>query len=127
MAAKAALKVVPKVTGATSGQAEAAATADNDEEHCYALANPPSPAMEVSVEDTVEDTENASMQGNISSGESQFSVTKKAKLSADLKSVDITLSSSPVLHHKLPSRQNDDIEVRVLQVRKVVCILICMV
>ena len=79
------------------------------------------------MEDTVEDTENASMQGNVSSGESQFSVAKKAKLSADLKSVDTFLSSSPDLHHKLPSRQNDDIEVRVLQVRKVVCILICMV
>ena len=43
-------------------------------EHDYVLANAPSPAMEVSIDDSV----NASMQRNTSSGESQIPQHMKA-------------------------------------------------
>jgi hypothetical protein len=89
--AKAALKVVPKAADAgpsiTQVQAVAASLANVDKEaheHSNALANPPSPAMEISVGDV----ENISMEGNTSSGESQFPHHKKTKLAADLDSVD---------------------------------------
>ena len=64
--------------------------------------------LEVSV-----DAENASMEGNVSSGESlslHFQ-PKKAKLLADLNNVQENLSSSPDLPHKLPSRKHQDSEV----------------
>ena len=65
-------------------------------EHSYALANPPSPAMESSVDISVTD----SMQGNFPSGITQSSNPKKAKLSDDFAIVDNDLSSSPVLHRE---------------------------
>ena len=114
VAAKAALKVVPKAADAEPRgtpqvpAVAASSSVDKDaHEHSYAL-NPPSPAMEVSVDDV----ENMSMQGNTSSGESQFPQNKKAKLAQDLVSVDNILSSSPDLHHKQPrsreQQENDD-------------------
>ena len=49
------------------------------------------------------------MEGNTSSGDSQFPHHKKAKLAADLDSVDNILSSSPDLPHKQPrSRKQQD-------------------
>ena len=56
--------------------------------------------MEVSVDNDV----NESMQGNISSGITQSSKPKKAKLSDDLAVDDNVLGMSHVLLHKLPSR-----------------------
>ena len=55
--------------------------------------------MEVSISNEV----NESMQGNISSGSTQSSQPKKAKLSDDLAVDDNVLGMSPVLQHKLPS------------------------
>ena len=79
----------------------------DDNEHSYALDNAPSPAMEVSIDDSV----NASMQGNTSSGETtQSSKPKKAKLSAEVTIADNSLSSSPDLHHKLPLRSSQESE-----------------
>ena len=60
--------------------------------------------MEVSVDNAV----NESMQGNISSGITQSSKPKKAKLSDDLAVDDNVLGMSPVLLHKLPSRTRTD-------------------
>jgi hypothetical protein len=109
-AAKAALKGVEprqaKVPSreASSRAAASAHVAKDDIEHSFVLADPPSPAMEVSV-----DTENVSMQGNTASGESLFSQPKKAKLSAELiMKDDKFLSSSPDLHHNVPLRQPKD-------------------
>ena len=102
-AAKAALKaVVPRVKEGAPTAAAATTNVDDGNEHSYALANPPSPAMEVSVDDA----QNASMQGNTSCGDPQFSQPKKAKLSADFEISDPFISSSPDLHHKLPSREH---------------------
>ena len=102
--AKAALKVVPKAADAGPVAASLANVDKEAHEHSYALANPPSPAMEISVGDV----ENISMEGNTSSGESQFPHHKKAKLGADLVSVDI-LSNSPDLPHKQPrSREQQE-------------------
>ena len=60
------------------------------------------------------------MKGNTSSGESNFSQPKKAKLSDDLIFDDNFLSSSPDLHHKLPSKsgqhQHEDSENTVSEV-----------
>ena len=61
--------------------------------------------MEVSV-----DAENASKEGNTSSGESLYPQPKKAKLLADLNIVHEFLSSSPDLPHKLLSRQHQESE-----------------
>ena len=58
-------------TGSSSGSV--------DKEHSYVLANPPSPVMEISVED-----EEVSVLGNTSGGETQFSQPKKANLSENL-------------------------------------------
>ena len=106
LAAKAALKVVvPRVE--VSPRVPLAVTTANvgkdGKEHSYALAAPPSPALEVSIE--VDDSENeaASMQVNISGVQSRVSKPKKAKLSAELKEADDMMSSSPDLHHKLPA------------------------
>ena len=44
------------------------------------------------------------MEGNASSGETQSSKPKKAKLSPELAIDDNSVSSSPDLHHKLPLR-----------------------
>ena len=106
LAAKAALKVVvPRVE--VSPRVPLAVTTANvgkdGKEHSYALAAPPSPALEVSIE--VDDSENeaASMQVNISGVQSRVSKPKKAKLSAELKEADDVMSSSPDLHHKLPA------------------------
>ena len=115
--AKAALKQVAKAAEAPPRvplQVQAVANVDKDAlEHAYALVNPPSPAMEVSVGDV--EIENVSMQGNTSSGDAQIPQFKKAKFVGDLVSVDEVLSTSPDLHHKQPkSRQqqqkNDDSE-----------------
>ena len=76
-----------------------------EEEHSYVLANPPSPAMEISVND-----EEVSVQGNMSGVETQFSQPKKAKLSESLKLSDQVSNVSPVLHHKIPLRSRDDDE-----------------
>jgi hypothetical protein len=110
------MKVVPNTADAeprVTPQEAASFTANvvkDAHEHSYALANPPSHAKEVSVGDV----ENMSMQGNTSSGESQFPQHKKARLAADLVSDDNILSSSPDLHHKQPrsreQQENDDIE-----------------
>ena len=74
------------------------------EEHSSALATPPSPAMEVSVDNAGND----SMQGNISCGLTQSSKPTKAKLSDDFVFDDNVLAKSPVLQHKLPSRPRTD-------------------
>ena len=68
-----------------------------DKDHVYALANPPSPAMEISV-----DTDEVSMLDNASGGEIQFSQPKKAKLSDHLKMSDQVSNVSPDLHHIIP-------------------------
>ena len=47
-----------------------------DKEPSYVLANPPSPAMEISV-----DAEEVSVLGTTLSGETQFSQPKEAKMS----------------------------------------------
>ena len=47
-----------------------------------------------------------SMQENTSFGDPHFSQPRKAKLSLDLDISDSFLSSSPDLHHKLPSRHH---------------------
>jgi hypothetical protein len=79
----------------------------DDNEHSYAIANAPSPAMELSIDDSV----NASMHGNTSSGETtQSSKPKKAKLSSEVSIADNSLSSSPDLHYKLPSRSIQESE-----------------
>jgi hypothetical protein len=114
IAAKAALKAVPVKTApagaAAVDQGDQCALKEDQvggkEEHSYALANPPSPAMELSVDNSVND----SMQGNCSSDTTQFSKPKKGKLSDDFAIVDNDLSSSPVLHHKLTTRpmENQD-------------------
>ena len=81
LAAKAALKsvAVPIVEeAAQEGPAPAAADAENGDEHSYALAAPPSPALEISVED-----ENISMEVNISRSEALCPRPKKAKLLVD--------------------------------------------
>ena len=105
LAAKASLRKVVPIVEEVAPEVPAAEFGDGDE-HSYALANPPSPALEVSV-----DSVNPSMEGNTSSGESLKSQPKKAKLLADLNIVDENLSSSPELPHKLPSRKNNDSEV----------------
>ena len=79
IAAKAALKVVvPKVR--VSEDKDVADVSgdlpDAGKDHVYALANPPSPALEISV-----DAEEDSMLVNTSGGEVQFSQPKKARLS----------------------------------------------
>ena len=104
---------MPKVTetAPTVPRAETAAepssvNVDNGNDHHYALDKPPSPAMEIIVDDTA----NVSMQGNTSCCDPQFSQPKKVKLSLDLDISDSFLSSSPDLHHKPPSRQHQDKE-----------------
>ena len=104
IAAKAALKAVPVETAPVEVEAVDEGAIAGEEEHSYALAIPPSPAMEVSVDNAV----NESMQGNISSGITQSSKPKKAKLSDDLAVDDNVLGMSPVLLHKLPSRTRTD-------------------
>ena len=80
---------------------------DGKDEHSYALAHPPSPAMEVSVGNF----DDISMQGNCSSELTQSSKPKKAKLLDDLFAVDDNvLGLSPVLQHKLPARPVSDQE-----------------
>lgn len=103
VAAKAGLQVVTKVADVEPRvplQVQAVASVDKDaHEHGYALANPQSPAMEVSVGDV--ENENVSMQGNTSSSEShQTPQNKKAKFVGDLVMVDEVLSTSPDLQHK---------------------------
>ena len=101
VAAKAALKVVlPEVR--ESPVKEVAAV---EKEHSYVLANPPSPAMEISVND-----EEVSVLGNTSFGEPQSSQAKKAKLAENLKISDQVSKVSPVLHHKIPLRSRIDDE-----------------
>ena len=58
--------------------------------------------MEVSV-----DAEEDSMLENISGGQTEFSKPKRAKLSENLQ-IDQTPHVSPVLHHKIPMRSNND-------------------
>ena len=58
--------------------------------------------MEVSV-----DAEEDSMLENTSGGETQFSQSKKPKLSENLE-IDQIPDVSPVLHHKIPMRSNND-------------------
>ena len=104
IAAKAALKVVvPRVEVAPRAPV-AVSTANvggDGKEHRYALAAPPSPTLEVSIDDG--ENEDASMQVNISGVESRVSKPKKAKLSSGLNEADDLMSSSPDLHHKLPA------------------------
>jgi hypothetical protein len=101
IAAKAALKVVvPEVSEPAVQEVAAAVAAD---EHSYVLANPPSPAMEISV-----DAEDFSVLGNTSGVETQFSQPKKAKLSENLNLRDQVPNVSPVLHHKTPVRSSKD-------------------
>ena len=69
LAGKAALKAVPGEKAFAVGYEGDIA---GEEDHFYALANPPSPAMEVSVSHA----ENDSMQGNGSSEITQFSQPK---------------------------------------------------
>ena len=111
-AAKAALKkVVPEVKVVSrEPPAVPGDDVDNGNEHSYAaaaLAFPPSPALEISVD--VDDVEIASMECNTSSSGSQ-SKPKKAKLSEELALADKSLSSSPDLHHKLPSKSRQESE-----------------
>ena len=73
--------------------------AEEANEHSYA---PAGPAMEVSVLAS----EGVSLLGNTSSGGSQVSQAKNAKLSGALNKVDALISSSPDLYHKLPIRSN---------------------
>ena len=106
IAAKAALKdVVPRVEVAPRAPV-AVSTANvggDGKEHRYALAAPPSPALEVSIASDDSENKDASMQVNTSGVESRVSKPKKAKLSAELKEADDLMSSSPDLHHKLPA------------------------
>ena len=51
-------------------------------------------------------SEGVSLLGNTSSGGSQVSQAKKAKLSGAVNQVDALISSSPDLYHKLPIRSN---------------------
>ena len=74
-----------------------------DKEPSYVLANPPRPAMEISV-----DAEEVSVVGTNLSGETQFSKPKKAKLSENVKIGDQVPHVSPVLHHKIPRSKTDD-------------------
>ena len=74
-----------------------------DKEPSYVLANPPRPAMEISV-----DAEEVSVLGTNLSGETQFSKPKKAKLSENVKISDQVSHVSPVLHHKIPRSKTDD-------------------
>ena len=118
VAAKAALKALPKATDAESREippakevaASSTANVEKDaQEHNYVFANPPSPVMQISIGDI----QNSSMEGNTSSGESQIPLRKKAKLVAEFDSMDTILSSSPDLPHKQPrsgGQQQDDFE-----------------
>ena len=111
LAAKAALKVVvTEVRESVVKEVTAPkVAAPVDKEHCYVLAYPPSPALEVSVNDEGLSDEGLSVTGNTSGGGTQLSQPKKAKLSGDLDQSDQALSVSPILHHKLPVRtRNDD-------------------
>ena len=74
--------------------------AEEANEHSYA---PAGPAMEVAVLAS----EGVSLLGNTSSGGSQVSQAKNAKLSGALNKVDALISSSPDLYHKLPIRSNN--------------------
>jgi hypothetical protein len=113
IAAKAALKVVVPEVSERAVQKVAAAVAEPAvqevaaavaaDEHSYVLANPPSPAMEISV-----DAEDFSVLGNTSGVETQFSQPKKAKLSENLNLSDQVPHFSPVLHHKTPVRSSKD-------------------
>ena len=101
IAAKAALKVVVPAVRESGVKKVAAAPAVSepavkevvavDKEHSYVLANPPSPALEISV-----NGEEVSVLGNTSGGETQFSQAKKAKLSEHLAISEVS-SISPVL------------------------------
>ena len=103
IAAKAALKVVVPAVRESGVKKVAAAPAVSepavkevvavDKEHSYVLANPPSPALEISVND---EDEEVSVLGNTSGGETQFSQAKKAKLSEHLAISEVS-SISPVL------------------------------
>ena len=93
--------VVPEVS--ESAVKKVAAEGSANKEHSYVLANPPSPAMEISV-----DTEDVSVLGNTSGGETQFPQPKKAKLSENVNLSDQVLHVSPVLHHKIPKSTNDE-------------------
>jgi hypothetical protein len=104
IAAKAALKAVPVEPAPAEGVASDKGDIAGEDEHSYALAIPPSPAMEVSVDNSVND----SMQGNISCGLPQSSKPKKAKLSDDFAVDDNVLGKSPVLQHKIPARPRTD-------------------
>jgi hypothetical protein len=88
VAAKAALKAVTtardaEARGIPPAQEIAASSTAKVEkdahEHNYALANPPSPVMEISIGDF----QNSSLEGNTSSGESQIPQQKKANLVAE--------------------------------------------
>ena len=74
IAAKAALKVVPKVIESVVKKLTAPGVSAVDSEHSYVLANLPSPAMEISVND-----EGLSVTVNTSGGETQFFKPKKER------------------------------------------------
>ena len=123
IAAKAALKAVPvetaPVKAAAVDQGDQGAVKEDQgagkedqgaakEEHSYALADPPSPAMEVAVDSagTSSPAMEVSLLVNSSSEGFQISQAKKAKVSAAVTQVDTVISCSPVLYHKLPMRSN---------------------
>ena len=106
IAAKAALKAVTVEPAPAEVVVSDEGDIAGEDEHSYALAIPPSPAMEVSVDSAA----NESMEGNISCGPTQSSKPKKAKLSDDSAIDDNVLGKSPDLQHKIPARPRTDQE-----------------